>query len=336
MPAPLSQTASSTSPGPLGALQTLQYRLAAALVGASLFVTGLVPGLVQARAETHDWWALGTFVQPLDRSSRREAEDLRQSPRVLAAYESGLNASASGDHKAAVAHFTRAVQLAGEGNAAAMTVYHKLADSHLQLGHSLEALRALDGEIALDPNRPDGYWRRGGVHLQLRDHRKALADYESVAKLSPDTVGAHMNRGLLLSKMSRTGPALEAFEDAIAAATRRYEDIARYWNASVYAKSPPDLVATTLALVRRERDLTIARAHVGRGQVHFSGSSYDAAAAAYGEAILAAPDHELAYKFRGWLNEKRGRVADARADYRKAAAINAADPWIRQALRRVR
>lgn len=239
------------------------------------------------RSDSGQWWALGTFIQPLNGKAQLDGHKER------------LNA-------------------------------------FLQQGRTLDALRLLDGRIAERPNAPAGYWQRGLLLLGVQDFRRALNDFDMVVKLSPHTVGAHMKRGLLLAKVNRPGEALKAYDSAIGSAKRRYAEIADYWSASVYAKSSPGVVKTTLELIARERDLTILHAHLGKGQVHFARSSYDDAEKAYGAAIAAVPGHGLPYKYRGWLKEKTGHLHQARSDYRRAAELNGDDKWVISALKRIR
>lgn len=250
----------------------------------------------RAVAEDLQWWALGTFIQPLESQSTPEKAIL---------------------HKRASAAGAR-------------------ADKLYRQGKRQDALKVLDKVVAETPEIPNGYWVRAAMHHRASDFPKALADYRMVARLSPDAVGAHMKLGLLYAKTNRPGEAIAAYRRAMAAAKRRYQDIARYWRSSGYARTAPHVTETTLLLLRRERDRTIAKAYLGQGQVHFARSRYEEASNAYGDAIIAMPDYTLPYKYRGWLKEKTGHLKEARADYRKAAELDEADPWTIKALKRVR
>ena len=306
------------------------------LLGICVLLSGLYLNLPQAHAERLQWWALGTFLQPLDAASAQSGTHMQANLKAWALFQDGEAAAKAGEHREAVKKFARAIELYGPQSAPAARVYAKRASSLRYLRRNREAIQALNAQIALGPDRLEGYWARAETYLLMHDFTKALADFEFVAAHAPDTVGAHMFRGQLLHKLSQGDKALGAFEDTIQAAARRYRDISSYWHASVYAKTSPGVVNTTLDLVRRDRDKTIAEAHLWRGKVYVSESKYVEALQAYGEAISAAPDYEMAYRHRGWLNEKTGRIRAARADYQKAAGLNSSDPWIHKALQRVR
>lgn len=271
-------------------------RFATAVIVAGLIALGSSVSLPQARADEAEWWTLGTFLQPLNSPKNQNA-------------------------KTGGAAFNRSLQE---------------ADELRRSGRNFEALKALNALTSAHPERAAVFWRRGELHMTMQNHRQALADFEAVAKLSPDTVGAHMKRGLLLNKTNREEDALGAYTDAIGAAKRRYLVISGYWKAYASSNGMPPFVETTLLLLRRDRDRTIARAHLGRGQVHFARSRYAAALEAYNDAIATMPDYEVAYRYRGWLNEKTGHIRSARADYQRALEIDDTDTWTLDALRRLR
>lgn len=271
-------------------------RIATAVVVAILIVFGPSVSLPQARTDTSEWWALGTFLQPLNNPNNHSS-------------------TAGG------AAFGRSIQE---------------ADERRRAGRKLEALKVLDGLASAYPERAEVYWRRGELHMAMQNDRQAQADFDAVARLSPDAVGAHMKRGLLLARTNRDTQALHAYDEAIAAAGRRYAAITDYWKAYASSNGAAVVIDTTLSLLRRDRDRTIASAHLGRGQVHLARSRYGAALEAYNDAIAAMPDYEVAYRYRGWLNEKTGHIRSARTDYKRALEIDDTDAWTQQALRRVR
>jgi tetratricopeptide (TPR) repeat protein len=317
-------------------LNPLRRTVTAAMLGIGILLPSLCASSLQAHAAETKWWALGTFIQPLSDTSKQTELEMQANASAWAAFQSGKTAAEAGNHKDAVDSFARAIKLYGPNSPLTAKIYAKQAQSLLSVGKHLDAIGTLNALIALKPERPEGYWTRARIHWDARDYDKALSDYETVARLSPNLVGAHMNRGLALYNLRRADQALSAFEDAIAAAKKRYVAIAVYWNSSHYAKSTPDFVNTMLSLLDHDRDMTLAKAHVWLGQTHFRRSRFWAALRAYEKAIKIAPDYVLAYKYRGWLNEKMGHIPEARADYRTAANLVHADPWTLKALRRVR
>ncbi len=74
--------------------------------------------------------------------------------------------------------------------------------------------RALSEEGLSRRDRAATFVNRGIVHMQSRELKQAIADYEAAAKLEPTLAEAHVNRGIAL--LHRGG----ADRDAIAALTK--------------------------------------------------------------------------------------------------------------------
>ena len=316
-------------------LGTIRRILAAVTLGIGFLLTSLCLPSPQAHAADTKWWALGTFIEPLEDSAQAD-QLMRTIAPAWKAYLQGKADAKSDDHESAVINFARAIELYGPENALSAQGYIERANSLRSLGRNTEAVSSLSSLISLDPEKPEGYWARARIHRDTHDYAKALTDYETVARLSPDLVGAHLNRGLVLYKLRRSEQAIGAFEATITAANTRYERIADYWKPSHYAKSTPGVANTMLSLLRSDRDKTISKAHLWLGKTHFRRSRFWEASRAYEQAIKINPDYELAYKYRGWLNEKMGYIPEARADYKRAVDLNHGDPWTLKALRRVR
>ncbi len=290
----------------------------------------------RAHAGDTNWWTLGTFIQPLAQGPEKTDQDLQTSASAWTAFLNANTAAAAGDQKKAAASFARAIKLYGPQNPHIAKLYVKHALSHHRHGHHLEAIRVLDDLIALEPEHPEGFWTRALIQMDTRNYNKALSDFETVVRLSPNLVGAHMNRGLALYNLRRAEQALAAFKETIEAARKRYVAISVYWHSSEFTQSTPGVATTMLSFLENDRDMTIAEAHLWQGKTHFRRSRFWAALRSYESAIKIAPEFDLAYKYRGWLNEKMGHIPEARADYRTAANLNQGDPWIMKALRRVR
>jgi tetratricopeptide (TPR) repeat protein len=313
----------------------IQRKLAALMLGIAILFAGFCFSAPGAHSEEAKWWALGTFLHPLDDTPVPDAEMNTNQP-AWTAFMEGKKDAQSSNHESAVTNFSQAIDLYGPKNPLSVRAYEERAKSQRSRGNNTAAFLSLDAWISVEPEKPEGYWARASLHQDVGDYTKALADYETVTKLAPDLVGAHLNRGAALYKFRRSEQAIEAFEDAIKAAATRFATITDYWKSSGYVNSTPDVVETMLTLLRSDRDMTIAEAHVWLGRTHFRRSRFWAAARSYETAIEVAPENELAYKYRGWLNEKMGHISKARADYKHAASLRSGDAWTIKALKRVR
>ncbi len=76
--------------------------------------------------------------------------------------------------------------------------------AELQAGHHHKAMAALDQAIKQQPNNPDAYLLRGSLKVQV-DRVAALADFNKVIELRPDS-GAAYNQRALLRLMKMIGP----------------------------------------------------------------------------------------------------------------------------------
>lgn len=81
-----------------------------------------------------------------------------------------------------------------------------------------EALRLFDAIVDLDPENPVWYERRGQVHLDLKQFREAIADFDTAQARSPDnyiSLGLLGNRGLASEGLSLWKDAIRDYTQAI-------------------------------------------------------------------------------------------------------------------------
>jgi tetratricopeptide (TPR) repeat protein len=76
------------------------------------------------------------------------------------------------------------------------SVWLILGNCYTSLGKRSEAIACYDLGIALWPNGHWAYFRRGSVHLELKDYRQAQADFDEVIRLRPDLREAYFNRAV--------------------------------------------------------------------------------------------------------------------------------------------
>jgi protein O-GlcNAc transferase len=251
---------------------------------------------------------------------------------AMQAEQDGRAAARRGDHAAAIAHFTRAIELHGEGRPAAADALGARASERQKAGQLPEALDDYTRSIALDP-RASSYYGRGLVYRAMDRHADALTDFDSALRLSPDYAAAIIARGQALERLGRTQEALAAYAAAIPAAERAFESDVTLWEGIEKDKSAD---AGWRARLQRERDDRITLAHVRRGRALGGLRRHDEALKAYEEAIRVNADDRHIYVNRGWLYEGAGQRDLALADYEKAASLGPGDEWLTRAIERMR
>jgi tetratricopeptide (TPR) repeat protein len=128
----------------------------------------------------------------------------------------GAIAHRQGRNAAALAHFSRAVEIDGS------VAYHhaNLGSALASLGRPEEGLASLERAIALDPDQPDALNSYAYV-LGLLGRPDAAMDYlERAIRLSPGHANALYNRGNMLLAQGRHAEAVSAYDLALAVAPR--------------------------------------------------------------------------------------------------------------------
>jgi tetratricopeptide (TPR) repeat protein len=93
--------------------------------------------------------------------------------------------------------------------------YMKLGTAHFFSKRFDEALAAYEKAIALKPDHPDAWYKKGLVLVMLGRHDEALAAYEKGIALKPDHPDVWFSKGMSLYALGRHDEALAAYEKAI-------------------------------------------------------------------------------------------------------------------------
>jgi serine/threonine protein kinase/Flp pilus assembly protein TadD len=83
------------------------------------------------------------------------------------------------------------------------------------LGMPERADAALDTSIGLWPRFHGSYYRRGAVHLELKEYEDALADFNQALRLRPGYVPAQIDRALVYAARKEVPAALEDLTEAL-------------------------------------------------------------------------------------------------------------------------
>jgi tetratricopeptide (TPR) repeat protein len=211
-------------------------------------------------------------------------DDYRVAPDSVAmVYNSkGSSCSAMQDYSSAIANFDAAIRL--RSNYAAAFNNRGLAFSGKQdYGRAMEDF---DEAIRLSPDYARAYYNRGNTHYEKGGFERAIADYTEALKHSPSFAQAYNNRG-------RAYLAKRGYNEAISDFTQA---IALYPN--------------------------YAEAYMNRGTAFNDGKrDYARSIADYTQAINIYPYNATAFQSRGQVNQNRGDMRNANADFARAREL---------------
>jgi tetratricopeptide (TPR) repeat protein len=140
-------------------------------------------------------------VNPSDTDRQKTAEAARQE---------GDRLRHAGQHKEAVAAYTRAIDLSPTADA-----YFGRAWSYDEFGEYREVIQDLDQAIQLKPDYEIAYVNRGNAYLNLSQYERAIRDYDKAIQLVPDDEDAYNNRGSAYRNLSQYERAIQDYDKAI-------------------------------------------------------------------------------------------------------------------------
>ena len=156
-----------------------------------------------------------------------------------------------------------------------------------RLGEPLEAMKALDQAIALDPNLAAAHGNRANILVDAGMLDLALVSFNRALELDPNSMPDLVNRGALLQTLGRHDEALASLDRALALAPRN-------------------------PAVLNNRGVSLAA--LGRNEE---------ALAAFDAALAANPRLADAHRARGKVLELLGRADEAKAALAKAEEFSA-------------
>ena len=89
------------------------------------------------------------------------------------------------------------------------------AVSAFQKGDSTNAIKLATEAIAADPRNTSGFALRGSIHEQLREHVRAIADYDEVLKRDPKAASIYQRRGAEHFRLGQFNQAVADFDRVI-------------------------------------------------------------------------------------------------------------------------
>jgi tetratricopeptide (TPR) repeat protein len=188
------------------------------------------------------------------------------------------------------------------------------------------ALPDCDEAIKLDPNLAAAHANRGNVYLSKADVDHAFTDFNEAIRLDPKSGWAYTARGDIYKNKGDFDHAMADFTESI-----RLDPgfaLAHYFRGELY-KRKGDLDHALPDLNDAIRlDPNYAMAYFTRGCVSYTMGNGPAALADFGDAIKLEADNAEFYFNRGVAYFiVGGHLADAEADFRKAAELNPKDAY---------
>jgi len=178
-----------------------------------------------------------------------------------------------------------------------------------------EALQAADRAIALSPRNPGLLNIRGNVRLGRDEPEAALEDFAAATKMDPASPLPHGNAGYLHFKAGRLEAALKCYDDALGCRPGEPDYLE--------SRGMVLLLLGRLEEAEAEMDRVVAArpdagAYSNRGAVRSRRGRLAEAEADYGEALRLWPDDAGTIYNLGILRQRQGRTAEAADLFRKA------------------
>ena len=197
-----------------------------------------------------------------------------------------------------------------------------------EFAKSIEILEEIDYRI-LNENLnyyARAYYNRGVAYSNLKDYRKALLDYNKAIKIDSFHTNAYYNRGSAYYGLKKYDRAIVDYSKAIMIdpnyTNAYYLRGCAYFDYQSYEKSIIDI---SIAIKDFERSKEIepnhAHAYFVRGCAYDTLENYAKAMLDYNNAIKIDSKLAVAYKSRGDIYSKVGKVDRADHDYKKAKEL---------------
>jgi tetratricopeptide (TPR) repeat protein len=188
------------------------------------------------------------------------------------------------------------------------------------------ALQDCNEAIRIDRTYAAAYVNRGNAYLNKTDVERAFGDFNEAIRLDPKNAWAYTARGDLYKNKGDIDHALADLNESIRL-DPNYA-VAYFFRSELYKrKGALDRALADLNESIR-LDPNYAAAYFTRGSVSYALGNNIAALANFTKSIELAPDDAAAYFNRGLAYFFiGGRIADAEADFKKAAALNPKDAY---------
>jgi tetratricopeptide (TPR) repeat protein len=187
----------------------------------------------------------------------------------------------------------------------------------------LDCLKFMDVFIEKEPNKVEGYNNRGIAYMGLKEHERAIEDYNKAIELNPNYAGAYCNRGIAYAGLKQHERAIEDYNKAIKLNPNRAW---AYYNRGIsYAELKQHERAKNDFNKAIELNPNLAWAYFNRGTAYVKLKQYERAINDYNKTIELNWDDAEAYFNRGIAYRELKQHVQAIKDYNKAIELNRDD-----------
>ena len=209
-------------------------------------------------------------------------ETWREQPRIHAYAEAsqGYVKQRTGEYKAAIKHYTDALQL----NPDLGVLYHNRGTLKNALGQHKAAIADWDAALRCNPALAEAYFNRGAAKNTLGDAEGSIADCTAAIHLNPEAMPAYYNRAQAKMELKRYAEGIADYDKALKLPISKTDSYGAYYNRA--------LAKYLLGLEKADQ-----------GDEAEAVELYYASIPDYTEAIKVAPDQALAsrnYNNRGY------------------------------------
>ncbi len=297
--------------GPVEIAQLNSFKLQTELSTEMSYLTTFTVGMVHyisghwERAKHNFTIALAQPKTPLETLSRS-----------IAYFYRGNTNSALGDHQAAIADFTEAIE---QKLCCLAEAYNNRGGVYYCKGEYDLAIADYNRAIELKPDYTKAYNNRGNVYTQKGEYDLAIADYDKAIELKPDDAQAYNSRGVAHYYKGEYDLAITDYDRAI---ELKPDDACAYNNRGL---AYDDKGEHELAITDYDRAIELkpeyADAYYNRGLAHAHKGEYDQAITDSTKAIELKPDYAEAYTNRGSAYDCKGEYDLAIADFDRAIEL---------------
>jgi tetratricopeptide (TPR) repeat protein len=192
------------------------------------------------------------------------------------------------------------------------------------LGEFSAARMHLEKAVNMNPSFTEGYWLLAKVYDEERDNSSAIEAYAKVTQLDPSRAAAFAGLGSVLERVGKYKEAVEAMEKAISLNIESKEIYAELGDAYEALQNWAQAAASYEKYISLKPEVSW-NAYLRLGLCRAKLEQYDAAIAAYLEALKAQPkDLKVNYSLAE-AYEKAGQLDKAEEVYDNMAQINPAE-----------
>ena len=227
----------------------------------------------------------------------------------------GLRFQQQGDHKKAIDHYDKGIEL----NPQYAEAYNNRGIAKADSGDYQGAINDFDKAIELNPKQAGAHNNRGLAKGVSGDYQRAIIDFDKAVELNPQYAKAYYNRGIVKYASGDYQRAIDDYDKAI---ELNPQYAGAYYNRGITKGASDDYQGAIIDFDKAiELNPKQAEAHNNRGVAKRALGDYQEAIADSDKAIELNPQLAEAYRSRGNAKQDSGDEAGAQEDFAKAKEL---------------